>query len=126
MRISDWSSDVCSSDLPDLYRFPGQLRRYFLDYPVMAGNRHQFSAKLATENAASGIAKGSGQRAATQRRIDMDRAFGNAYGTRPHAGGEKPLATLRLAPLARPHPRGVEQPGPMRRGGRRWFGGEAR
>src|SRR3546814_3131186 len=58
---------------PDLYRFPGQLRRYFLDYPVMAGNRHKFSAKLATENAASGIAKGSGQRAATQRRIDMDR-----------------------------------------------------
>src|SRR3546814_14606234 len=103
MRISDWSSDVCSSDLPDLYRFPGQLRRYFLDYPVMAGNRHKFSAKLATENAASGIAKGSGQRAATQRRIDMDRAIGNDFGTRANAGGEKQVATLCRHLLARPH-----------------------
>src|SRR3546814_5484734 len=27
MRISDWSSDVCSSDLPDLILLPGQRRQ---------------------------------------------------------------------------------------------------
>src|SRR3546814_12660828 len=30
MRISDWSSDVCSSDLDELTGLPN--RRYFLDY----------------------------------------------------------------------------------------------
>src|SRR3546814_11687541 len=56
---------------PDLYRFSGQLRRYFLDHPVMAGNRHQFSTKLAKENAAGEVAKGAGQGATAQWRGDM-------------------------------------------------------
>src|SRR3546814_3809236 len=30
MRISDWSSDVCSSDLPDLFACGGGVRNAFL------------------------------------------------------------------------------------------------
>src|SRR3546814_15618360 len=38
MRISDWSSDVCSSDLPTLSRWLGQLRQHF-DDPLFVRTR---------------------------------------------------------------------------------------
>src|SRR3546814_6050317 len=44
MRISDWSSDVCSSDLA---RFHRELAEQFPD--ALYGSRRDFSAKLAGE-----------------------------------------------------------------------------
>src|SRR3546814_12121352 len=48
MRISDWSSDVCSSDLPphrpdfgQAGEFPGQLREHPVNQPMLLAPPHQ-------------------------------------------------------------------------------------
>src|SRR3546814_19363574 len=51
MRISDWSSDVCSSDLPDnpLFALEGEAARRVLFTPHIAGVTRQSSATLFRE-----------------------------------------------------------------------------
>src|SRR3546814_19675910 len=40
MRISDWSSDVCSSDLHEMWKGLATLRPRFLTLPGTGGRRH--------------------------------------------------------------------------------------
>src|SRR3546814_1736945 len=50
MRISDWSSDVCSSDLPDLDADPAAFRRQ----PLVHLHEHVVSQILADREAGGG------------------------------------------------------------------------
>src|SRR3546814_1299344 len=52
MRISDWSSDVCSSDLRPLRRQHdlGGRDRDHPDHPVVSALRHDLPARLARED----------------------------------------------------------------------------
>src|SRR3546814_5299665 len=53
MRISDWSSDVCSSDLLALRHKPGPMRWAFQVLPVPAEFRRAASGKLRSSVATS-------------------------------------------------------------------------
>src|SRR3546814_15585735 len=87
MRISDWSSDVCSSDLPVRVKdAPGFLvnqanRGYFVRRMTAGEADEIFALRLAIEPRAAGLAStvaGDEERAAAQRAFDeLDAATGN-------------------------------------------------
>src|SRR3546814_13376103 len=88
MRISDWSSDVCSSDLHDLRGFAAQIPLHLLGNRINPGDRDQFRFEAAAEDAGAGFAARAGDRPATQRAVDVDTAIGDDFGARADGGAE--------------------------------------
>src|SRR3546814_11483138 len=106
MRISDWSSDVCSSDLPSR-RWRLCPKNATAGARALGGDAGRFSLSLATWPIAGGTAHGAGR----------------GEQAAPDAAGP-PQARRRLAAAARAAPPTLHAPaGTLRRARRRTSGG---
>src|SRR3546814_9694221 len=103
MRISDWSSDVCSSDLHDLRGFAAQIPLHLLGNRINPGDRDQFRFEAAAEDAGAGFAARAGDRPATQRAVDVDTAIGDDFGARADGGADDQIAVGDIDLLPRTH-----------------------
>src|SRR3546814_2637470 len=74
MRISDWSSDVCSADLHDSARVGYALRQCFdfaaflegmqaITHPLHHGARHKYTALQRVQGLATGLCRAGGDQA---------------------------------------------------------------
>src|SRR3546814_9258461 len=91
MRISDWSSDVCSSDLAHPRRLPVDLRRNALVLHVLHGRA------VAVRDAVEGIVAGRADVLSAHQRVED-------AGCRAHRGLDGGAAVLHAAgEVARPH-----------------------
>src|SRR5690606_16369380 len=109
---------------PDLHRLAVQLLRDIFQHFVVSGHGHQLGMEGAAEDARLGIALGTGQGAAAQRAIDVDRAVGDHLGAGAYLGQHGQVAVLGVQLLARAHGCGLDQPrGGIGARGRRGGGG---
>src|SRR3546814_2890131 len=96
MRISDWSSDVCSSDLPE-GKYDGEfVIRYIFakSYPVAGGARFEVRANLdgMTLNGIEKLSRDEARSFATQEVDPLD----DELGTQPSATPAKDRKSTRL------------------------------
>src|SRR5258707_133081 len=102
----DHDALVLEDDLHALADMRG--RDVFMD-EITAGNAHQLGLEAADEDARRRVARGAGDRAATQRAVDVDVAVGDDFGAGAHRAHDDDVAARRVDLRARAHRLGDEQ-----------------